>query len=97
MFCVTPCLPHACQRLRLTDMATERIEQFTVCGGVHQRAVVVLPVDLDQHPTNGAQQRHAGGLVVDEDTAATVGGLDAPQDEVAAVVVEAVLPYCFAC
>ena len=49
-------------------------------------------VYLDQMPADLAQQRHARRLVVDEDAAAPVGRLRAPQDQVA-LFVEAVVAH----
>ena len=55
-------------------------------GSVDQSALVVLAVDLDKRAADVAHQRDAGGLVVDEDAGAAVGGLHAAQDDVAVVV-----------
>ena len=67
-------------------MAAEGVEQLAMRAGVHQRAVVVLAVDLHQRAADALHQRHAGRLVVDEDARAPVGRLQPPQDDVAFVV-----------
>ena len=64
----------------------ECVEQVAVRIRVDQRTVVVLAVDLDEVTGRLAQQRDAGGLVVDEDAAAPVGRLHAPEDHVALIL-----------
>ncbi len=50
-------------------------------GGVDQRAVIVLAVDLDQHRTELPHHLHADRLVVDEGARAAVGKLHPAQDQ----------------
>ena len=50
-------------------------------GGVHQRAVVVLAVDLDQRRAELLHDLHAHRLIVDEGAGAAVGELHAAQDQ----------------
>ena len=63
--------------------AAEGVEDGAVRGGIGQRPVVVLAVDLDEGRADGAQHLHAHGLVVDEGAGAPVGHLHAAQDQVA--------------
>ena len=44
---------------RGADMAAEGVQQVAVRGGVHQRTVVVLAVNLHQRAADLAHQRHA--------------------------------------
>ena len=57
------------------------VEQPAMGGGIDQRAVVVLAVDLDQRGAERSQRLHAHRLVVDEGAGAAVGELHAPQDQ----------------
>ena len=69
------------QARRLPAQAAEGIDQIAVTRRVDQRAVVVLPVDLDQGLTHLAQQLHTHADVVDEGAAPSVGPLHASQDQ----------------
>lgn len=55
-------------------------------GGVDQRALVVLAVDLHQRRADRLERLHADRLVVDEGAGAAVGKLDAAQDQFAGFV-----------
>ena len=50
-------------------------------GGIHQRAFVVLAVDLDQHGAQRLQHLRAHRLVVGEGAGAAVRELHAPKDQ----------------
>ncbi len=52
-------------------------------GGVHQGALVVLAVDLDQSGADRLQGLHGDRLIVDEGTGAAIGELHAAQDHLA--------------
>ena len=54
-------------------------------GGVGQRAIVVLAVDLDQRLAELLHDLHAHRLVVDEGAGAAVGELGAAQDQLVLV------------
>ena len=60
-------------------------------GGIDQRALVVLAVNLDQRGADGLQGLHADRLVVDEGAGAAVGQLHPAQDHLAVSIVEAVV------
>ena len=64
----------------------EGVEQAAVGGGIDQRALVVLAVDLDQGGTDRLQRLHADRLVVDEGAGAAVGELDPAEDHLAGIV-----------
>ena len=66
-------------RVRLEP--AEGIEQAAVGGGIDQRALVVLAVDLDQRAAEFLQHLHAHRLIVDEGARAPVGELHAAQDQ----------------
>ena len=59
------------------------VEQAAVGGGIDQRALVMLAVDLDQRGADRLQRLHADRLVVDEGAGAAVGELDAAEDHLA--------------
>ena len=59
-------------------------------GGIDQRALVMLAMDLDQRGADRLQGLHADRLVVDEGAGAAVGKLHAAQDHLAGIV-EAVI------
>lgn len=67
-------------------MAAESVEQVAVRRRVDQRPLVVLAVDFHQRVADGAHQRNAGRLIVDEDAGAPVHRLQSAQDDVAVVV-----------
>ena len=54
-------------------------------GGIDQRALVMLAVDLDQRRADGFQGLHADRLIVDEGAGAAVGELHAAQDHLAGI------------
>ena len=66
------------------------IKQPAVCGGVHQRPLVMLAVNLHQRGADRLQSLHADRLIVEESAGAPVGKLHAAQDHLAGVI-EAVL------
>src|ERR1043165_371010 len=59
----------------------ESIDQGAMAARIDQRAIVVLPMDLDQSLPHLAQKLNADANVVDEGAAPAVGSLHAPQDE----------------
>ena len=87
-------LPQRFDGSRVLLQSRERIEQTAMGRRVHQRAFVVLAVDLDQRGAHGLQRLHADRLVVDEGAGAAVGQLHAAQDHLAGVV-EAVFDQQF--
>ena len=52
-------------------------------GGIDQRALVVLAVNLDQRSTHRLQGLHADRLIVDEGAGAAISKLYAAQDHLA--------------
>ena len=78
------------QRFQRGDVLLEPgkgIEQAAMGGGIDQRALVVLAVDLDQRAADRLQGLHADRLVVDEGAGAAVGELHAAQDHLAVSIV----------
>ncbi len=75
-----PRLPQRFQRGDILLEPGKGIEQAAVGGGIDQRALVMLAVDLDQRRADRLQGLHADGLIVDEGAGAAVGELDAAQD-----------------
>jgi hypothetical protein len=67
-------------------VAAERIEQAAVRGGIDQRALVMLAVDLDQRGAHGLQRLHGDRLVVDEGAGAAVGKLHTAQNHLAGII-----------
>ena len=67
----------------VTVEPAERIEQRAMGARLDERAVVVLPVDLDKAGADPPQQPDRHRLVVEEGAAAAVGALDTAQDQVA--------------
>jgi len=53
-----------------------------MCGRIHQRAFVVLTMDFDQGRAQAFEGLCAERLIIDEGARASVGELNAPQDEV---------------
>jgi hypothetical protein len=77
----TPDVPQCLDAGGLAFEPAEGIKQPTVRGRIHQRAIVVLAVDLDQQGAEAFQYLHAHQLVVDESAGAAVAQLRAPQNE----------------
>jgi hypothetical protein len=67
-------------------MAAETVEQIAMGGGINQRALIMLSVQLDQRAADIAHQGDTGRLVVDEDPRAPIGHLHTAQDDVAIIV-----------
>jgi len=61
--------------------AAERINQVAMAAWIDQRAIIMLPVDLDQRLPDLAQELDTHADVVDEGAAPAVGPLNATQDE----------------
>ena len=59
----------------------EGVEQPAMGGGIGERALVVLAVDLDQRHAELLHHLHAHRLVVDESAGAPIGELHAAQDQ----------------
>ena len=76
-----PRLPERGDVGRIGLQAAKGIEQPAMGGGVHQRAFVVLAVDLDQRLAELLQDLHAHRLIVDKGAGAAVGELHAAQDQ----------------
>lgn len=66
---------------KLPCVAGKIVQHRAVGFGVEQPLRFELAVNLDQRRAQRAQQRDAGGLVVDESLAAAVGGQGAAQDK----------------
>ncbi|MEY9230287.1 hypothetical protein ABIF78_002610 [Bradyrhizobium japonicum] len=62
------------------------VEQAAVGGGIDQRALVMLAVDLDQGATDRLQRLHADRLVVDERAGAAVGELHPAENHLAGII-----------
>jgi len=80
---------------RLIAKACKGIEQHSVCVGIDQGPVVMLPVDLDEKLARLPHQLHADGLVVYESSGASIRRLNASENQVA-VVIDTVLAQQFA-
>ncbi|MGY4178844.1 hypothetical protein ACVIHH_004135 [Bradyrhizobium sp. USDA 4518] len=87
---VPPDIPQRFQRRDVLLVSGEGVEQLAMGGGVDQRALVMLTVDLDQRGTDRLQGLHTDRLIVDEGAGAAIGELHAAQDHLTGVV-EAVL------
>ncbi len=57
------------------------VEQAAMGGGIDQRALVVLAVDLDQRGAEFLHDLHAHRLIVDEGAGAPIGKLHAAKNE----------------
>ena len=79
--CRAPRLPQRCDLGGVGLQRAEGVEQTAVGGGVDQRALVVLAVDLDQRRAELLHHLHAHRLIVDEGARAPVGELHAAQDQ----------------
>ncbi|MGY4597656.1 hypothetical protein ACVWXL_005402 [Bradyrhizobium sp. GM22.5] len=79
-------VPERLDRRDVLFETCEGIEQAAVGGGIDQRALIVLTVDLDQGGTDSLQRLHADRLVVDEGAGAAVGELDPAENHLAGIV-----------
>ena len=80
-FRLAPRLPQHLDLGGVLFQAAEGVEQAAMGGGIDQRAVVVLAVDLDQRLAELLHHLHAHRLVVDEGAGAPVAELHAAQDQ----------------
>ena len=80
-FSTFPVLPSGSDSGGIRNRARKRIDEIAVAGGVDERAVVMLAVDLDEGAADVAQELHADGHVVDESAAAAIGALHAAENE----------------
>jgi hypothetical protein len=74
-------LPQSGDLTGLAIERAERIEQRTMCRGIDERTLVMLPVNLDQGATEILENLRAHRLVVGKGTRAAIGELDAAQDQ----------------
>ena len=79
-------LPQLLQRRDIFLQAGKGIEQAPMRGGIDQRALVMLAVNLDQRAADRFQRLHRDRLVVDEGAGAAIGELHAAQDHFTGVV-----------
>src|SRR5262249_315875 len=77
----TPLVPKTLDLIGFAVEGSKGIEQAAVRRGIHQRALVVLPVDLDQRRAQRFQGLRAQRLVIDEGTGAAVGKLHTTQNQ----------------
>ncbi len=85
-----PALIGAYDFAHLAGQPGEGVEQVAVAARIDQSPVVMLAVNLDQHPSRLAQQLHTDGDVIDEGAGAAVSRLNASEDD-GAFSLEAVL------
>ena len=76
-----PVVPQSLDAGRLAFQPAESVEQPAMRRHVHQRAIIVLTVDLHQQRAQVFQHLHAHRLVVDEGAGAPVAKLRAAQDQ----------------
>jgi len=76
-----PRFPQPCNLGGVRLEAAEGIEQAAMGRHIHQRALVVLTVDLDQRRTQRFQRLRAHRLIIDEGAGAAIGELHAPKDQ----------------
>ena len=68
--------------LRCFDLKPgERVKQPAMGRHLHQRALVMLPMDFHQSGSQCSQRLGAHGLVIDKGAGAAVGELGSPQDQ----------------
>jgi hypothetical protein len=80
-----PGLPQRFQRHDILLEPGKGVEQAAVGGGIDQRPLVMLAVNLDQCRADRLQGLHADRLIVDEGAGTAVGQLDAAQDHLARI------------
>ena len=73
--------PQALDLARLRFEAAKGIEQAPVRRRIDQRALIMLPVNLDQRSANGLHGLHAHRLVIDEGAGPAVRKLHAAQNQ----------------
>ncbi len=84
-------LPEGLQRGDVLVQPSESVEQPAMRGGIHEGALIVLAMDLDQSGADRLHGLHGDRLIVDEGTGAAVGELHAAQNHLAGIVVETVV------
>ena len=77
----TALMPKPGNLLCLRFESAKRIEQAPMRGRIHQRALVVLAMDLDQGYSQRLQRLRAERLIIGEGARAAIGKLHAPQNE----------------
>ena len=77
----TPLVPKLLDLRGLAVEDSKGVEQAAVRRGIHQRALVMLAVDLDQRHAQRFQGLRAQRLVIDEGTGAAVGKLHTTQNQ----------------
>src|SRR5690606_34975081 len=86
LLCGMPQAPRLRSRANHAEMAAERIEKRPMRIRINERPLVMLSMDFHERVADRAHQPHAGRLVVDEDAGTAIGGLNAPQDDVALIL-----------
>jgi hypothetical protein len=80
-FALPPLRPQIGNVRRVRFKAAIGVEQRPVRRGLHEGALVMLTMDLDQRGAERPQDLDADRLVVDESAGAAIGKLHAPQNE----------------